>query len=379
MVSRAIRVAALGLCCFAIIVYRVRSVGPITDGWQLGVSGSRRAVPAGEPVILHICVSNFSRYARMVLGSRAEGRYALFASFRDKRTGSPRKWAVPQPMDADLYLSTRSIPRQTQWTLWRDSYCVSNVIDTTRPGEYVLQLATQIDLNEEGNYRAIDVRSNPVTVTVTDDGLNHVRRDVYRAEGTRSAEDSGDRHIAATSETQGLWDKETPERVELAVAWTNRAPVARKLELARDPLDDLEIKVLGVSPYLLGISGGETGRWGSPKRETSAELEADDRLGRPTFRRYSSRLAGAAPRDPFAGPTAVLLESGDTVRYHVPLSRLFDLTAVGTYLVSVRPRWAVGSTSGETTRAPVFGTLETHVVIRHGRPWEMSFGPMWHG
>jgi hypothetical protein len=257
---------------------------------------------------------------------------------------------------------------------------VSDVIDTSRTGKYVLQLATEmyVDTGVSGP-RHIDVRSNPVTVIVVDDGLNTVRRDVRRTEGTRGPRDIVDGDIASTSETEAFWDHETPEKVQLVVGWTNQTPVARNLEVARDPLDDLDIKVLGVSPYLLGTTPGRAHEWGTPKRETPAEMEADDRLGRPAFRRYDNGLIGAAIRDPVGAPISVLLEPGETLRYRVPLSRLFDLSAVGTYLVTVRPRWADQLTGTVTNPPPPIGALKTRMVIRHGRPWQAAFGSVWHG
>jgi hypothetical protein len=182
-----------------------------------------------------------------------------------------------------------------------------------------------------------------------------------------------------TSKTEGFWNQETPEQVELLVSWTNRTPVARKLEVGRDPLDDLDIKVLGVSPYLVGTAPGHTDGWGSPKRETPAKIEADDQDGRPAFRRFDNGLMGAAARAPLGARISVLLEPGETLRYRVPLSRLFDLSAVGTYLVTVKPRWSDQLSGSVTVPAGAFGALKTHVVIRHGRPWQAAFGSVWHG
>ena len=380
MVNRALKITAIGVCCCSIVLLVIRiKGGPITDGWQLCVSGPRRAVRAGEPVLLDISVRNFSWHGRMIYGREGETRYGLFASFKDQKTGTRRVWQTPQSHEWEPYLPASMFRGQRPWTAWPDWYCVSNVLDTSRPGRYVLQLKTGVSLGREDDFRNIELRSNPVIVTVIDDGLSLVRRDMSRSQGAGRPADSVEGNITVTTETEQYSDDMTPERVELLVGWTNRAPMAQSFELARDPLDDLEIKVLGVSPYLAGVAPYGSENWGSGKSFTHAEMDADDRLGVPTFQRCPNGLIGAPERSPLGDPVNVCLDAGEIVRYRVPLSRLFDLTAVGTYLVSVRPRWATGNKSGETTNAPAFGTLETHVVIRHGRPWEMSFGPVWHG
>jgi hypothetical protein len=253
------------------------------------------------------------------------------------------------------------------------------MIDTSRPGKYVLQLSTRVHVDtSSGHSRSIEVRSNPVTVTVTDDRLNTVRRDLCQSEGPLDSADSKGGRVGVASETEAFWNQETPEQVALVVDWTNQTTVARKLEVGRDPLDDLDIKVLGVSPYLVGTAPGHTDGWGSPKRETPAKIEADDQDGRPAFRRFDNGLMGAAARAPLGARISVLLEPGETLRYRVPLSRLFDLTAVGTYLVTVKPRWSDQLSGSVTVPAGAFGALKTHVVIRHGRPWGAAFG-LWHG